>query len=304
MPLALTQAQVAAANAESVTTYFLYEIYYDPKNRPGACLRYTNWQPSSATSGYPDLIYNGETYRTIPIKHSDITQGTDGKINDFTVTVGNADRVIQSYIENPDYDLMSGKIRIIQIFKGIDDPVAMTFRIKRATCKKDVAAFTLSIGIDVLGYELPGRKILSRFCWWAFRDTDCKYNGHTETKITWQARGTSATSAAIETGEKTFATQSGQAISVGNKVKLIASGGTANFMIGRVTAYAGTSLTVKVIQIGGSGTFNNWSFKKSVTTSEAVVDAECDRTFEDCKSKNNLLRFGGFPGVLNEHFYF
>lgn len=69
--------------------------------------------------------------------------------------------------------------------------------------------------------------------------------------------GTSSTSVLIATGSKAFTTQAGK--SFANTQVLIASAAnTANYMHGNVTAYTGTSLTVNVTNIGGSGTFSDW----------------------------------------------
>jgi hypothetical protein len=68
--------------------------------------------------------------------------------------------------------------------------------------------------------------------------------------------GTSTTSLTIGAGAQTFATQAGLAYTVGARVRL-SSG--SNFMEGVLTAYAGTSMTVNVDKVGGTGTFNAWT---------------------------------------------
>lgn len=71
--------------------------------------------------------------------------------------------------------------------------------------------------------------------------------------------GTSATSLAIGTGTKVFTTQSGKDFNVGSIVQTPSAANPNNFMFGNVTAYSGTSLTVNVTRIGGSGTFADWN---------------------------------------------
>lgn len=71
--------------------------------------------------------------------------------------------------------------------------------------------------------------------------------------------GTSATSLAIGTGSKVFATQAGLAYVVGSRARAASSASPANFMEGVVTAYSGASLTVNVDLIGGTGTFAAWN---------------------------------------------
>ncbi len=71
---------------------------------------------------------------------------------------------------------------------------------------------------------------------------------------------TSATSFAVGTGSKAFTTQAGLAYAVGARVHIMsAAAPTANYMDGYVTAYSGTTLTVLVDVVGGSGTHTDWS---------------------------------------------
>jgi hypothetical protein len=81
------------------------------------------------------------------------------------------------------------------------------------------------------------------------------------TGLIWNQVTQSATSTAIGTGEKTFTTTdsaplfySGQAIEVRSR----ANPATAR-MIGTVTGSTGTTLTVNVTSVDGSGTLTDWS---------------------------------------------
>lgn len=68
--------------------------------------------------------------------------------------------------------------------------------------------------------------------------------------------GTSASSFAVGTGSKTFATQTGKLWTVGQIV--VVSNGT-NVMRGPVTAYVSGNLTVDVTSAVGGGTFSSWN---------------------------------------------
>lgn len=77
---------------------------------------------------------------------------------------------------------------------------------------------------------------------------------------------TSTTSVTIGAGSQTFATQSGKDVGVGSWVLATSSAApTVNYMLGQVTAYAGTSLTIAVTAngIGGSGTHADWTIQLS-----------------------------------------
>lgn len=59
---------------------------------------------------------------------------------------------------------------------------------------------------------------------------------------------------------KTFATQAGLAYQVGNYMRASSAANGGNYMEGIVTAYVGTSLSISISSIGGSGTFADWNF--------------------------------------------
>jgi hypothetical protein len=67
---------------------------------------------------------------------------------------------------------------------------------------------------------------------------------------------TSVTSQPITTGSKTFAVDAGLAALPGTRYR--ASNGS-NYMEGVVTAYSGTSLTINMAKVSGSGTFAAWN---------------------------------------------
>lgn len=68
--------------------------------------------------------------------------------------------------------------------------------------------------------------------------------------------GTSASSFAVGTGSKVFATQSGRSWQVG-QIVVVSNG--ANVMRGTVTDYTGSNLTVDVTSAVGGGTFSSWT---------------------------------------------
>jgi hypothetical protein len=71
--------------------------------------------------------------------------------------------------------------------------------------------------------------------------------------------GTSTSSVAIGTGNKTFTTQSGEQYTAGVYLIAVSQANTANFMFGQVVSYAGTSLVLNVQATGGSGTYADWN---------------------------------------------
>ena len=89
------------------------------------------------------------------------------------------------------------------------------------------------------------------------------------------SQGTSTTSHNISTGSKTFSTQSGKSWIVGQWVLISNSASAANYMVGYITAYSGTSLTVDVRSTAGSGTgVATWNISLAAPSSDAVLNAQ------------------------------
>lgn len=81
---------------------------------------------------------------------------------------------------------------------------------------------------------------------------------------------TSTTSLAIGTGSKTFTIQTGKAFSIGQTMVAASAANPNNQMVGVVTAHnSGTgSITINVSNVGGSGTFADWTL--SLASSSGV----------------------------------
>lgn len=89
------------------------------------------------------------------------------------------------------------------------------------------------------------------------------------------SQGTSTTSHNISTGSKVFTTQSGKSWIVGQWVLISNSASAANYMVGYITAYSGTSLTVDVQSTAGSGTgVATWNISLAAPSSDAVLNAQ------------------------------
>ncbi len=76
-------------------------------------------------------------------------------------------------------------------------------------------------------------------------------------------RGTSTTSTAVGAGMKTFTTQAGKQFTGGNYVTVSRTSAPTTLMHGVVTSYSGTTLTVDVSTVAGSGTHTDWTIALS-----------------------------------------
>lgn len=71
--------------------------------------------------------------------------------------------------------------------------------------------------------------------------------------------GTTTNSMTIESGSVTFTTQSGLNLNAGQWVVIADQANVNNAMVGQITSYVGTSMTVDVTNTYGSGTFSAWN---------------------------------------------
>jgi hypothetical protein len=69
----------------------------------------------------------------------------------------------------------------------------------------------------------------------------------------------STTSLAIGTGSKVFTVGADLALNAGQFILIVSDANAANYMWGTIASYSGTTLTVTVEVVGGSGTLNDWT---------------------------------------------
>lgn len=106
-------------------------------------------------------------------------------------------------------------------------------------------------------------------------------------------QGTSTTSVAIGTGSKAFITQADKFFDVGVWLLIASEANETNYMHGQVTAYSGTSLTVNVTNVGGSGTFADWDI--TVGGTRGATGAPGAYASEGAVTTGNLAIFGTAP---------
>ena len=99
---------------------------------------------------------------------------------------------------------------------------------------------------------------------------------------------TSLSSVTIGAGSNTWTTQAGLAFQVGARARVTAAGSPTNFMEGQVTAYTGTSMTINVTLVSGSGTFANWNFDLAGTPGVQGPPGAAGAGSGDMLAANNL----------------
>lgn len=107
--------------------------------------------------------------------------------------------------------------------------------------------------------------------------------------------GTSTTSLAITVASKVFTTQAGLAYTNGARVRASSAANTSNWMEGLAT-YSGTTLTIAVDKINGSGTFADWNF--NVVGQPGAGDLSSANNLSELASKPAAVVNLGLPGLL------
>jgi hypothetical protein len=115
---------------------------------------------------------------------------------------------------------------------------------------------------------------------------------------------TSATSTLIATGSKTFTTNlsaTSTAFTVGTRVRVAYSTTPANYMEGVITAFTGTTLTVLVDSLGGSGTFSSWTISVAgIQGSNGVTSFSGNSTgLTPSTATTGAISLGGTLNVAN-----
>jgi hypothetical protein len=84
--------------------------------------------------------------------------------------------------------------------------------------------------------------------------------------------GTSTTSVTIGTGSQTFTTQSGLGTWLVGGRTLMIQYNAANYMIGTITSYSGTTLVMSIATLVGSGTYASWNID-GIGPAAGAIDA-------------------------------
>lgn len=110
-------------------------------------------------------------------------------------------------------------------------------------------------------------------------------------------QGTSATSIAIGAGSNGFTTQAGKAFDVGTFVLIRSDANpSVDWMFGQVTAYSGTSLTVNVTAIGGTGTHTDWTIYGRAGAQGAPAAGTGDFVGLASSTTGNIVTYGDTTG--------
>ena len=117
-----------------------------------------------------------------------------------------------------------------------------------------------------------------------------QHGGETSTSLL----ANSTTSRTIAVASITFEIEAGKAFQAGLSIDAVSSADITNFMRGSVTSYTGTTLTVNVTTLGGSGTFADWSIFETAGIGSVEEDTSPTLGGNLDANTNNITNVGTF----------
>lgn len=234
-----------------------------------------------------DLVYNGITYIKFPCKFNGIEITGDGSLQKASISIANVDRLMEGLVE--EYDGLRGlTLRVKTVYAKFLDagesPSTSShseevYVIDAYSSNESAITFTLELLTDFT-IKIPRRKYLSFGCGFKYKDSiSCKYlnNG-----------------VAIVTGTNTIRVVKQVTTNILNR----------EITVGSTPVPSTTTQVVTVTAVTPYDTYYdtitvNTTLVFPQTTIVVTSYTTCEKTLKDCKSHNNSINFGGFPGIPN-----
>lgn len=177
---------------DSSTIVDLLRIYYDVENEPSSYYPFT----SNSNGFNGPIVFQGVRYNPLPAELEDISSSTQDRFSRPKLTISN-DGLIISRILRQKNDFKNAKlVRIRTQLRSIDDinfdggenpfgpadpeniisTETFIFSQKLAENRLQVQ-FELVSPLDIQEFDIPGRLILPRYCYWNYRGAGCGFYG-------------------------------------------------------------------------------------------------------------------------------
>ncbi len=152
--------------------------------------RFHNGCNASLTGG---ILWAGNTYASVPVVAEGFEQTSSGTLPRPTMSIANTDGMITALLLDvnevtPNNDLTGAEVRRIRTLKKFLDgeatedanaqwPVEIWYIDRKSTENRDVVSFELASKFDLAGQFVPKRQLIANVCQWAYRSSECSYNG-------------------------------------------------------------------------------------------------------------------------------
>lgn len=134
------------------------------------------------TSNTEEVTFDGNVYYPFPMEIQQPSQSMSGSIPEVNISVSNADRVIQGYIEAVDGAVDSEVIMYIVHAGNLASDFSdfeRRFKILSTTCTNDWVVFTLGL-MSPTFMRFPLYRTMGNHCNWLFKGAECGFGGAIE----------------------------------------------------------------------------------------------------------------------------
>lgn len=137
---------------------------------------------------YSDLVFDGNTYKALPLEMSGIELLSDGANNRPTLTIANVTNVLKTALNDENFkigDLVGTRFkrrRTLEKYLGTPTEIfefpSASYIIDRMSAENNLMVeFELASPFDVDGVQIPARVIIGKYCSWIYQGKDVKNCG-------------------------------------------------------------------------------------------------------------------------------
>ena len=131
------------------------------------------------TNNNEDVTFASATYTSFPFTLEPSSETTEGQLPVASITLGNASRTLQYYIESLNGAVGSTvKVIVVNAAHLGEDYSELELTLTVLSAKADEAWLTLSLGAEnILRKRFPLYRYISNNCNWIFKEVECAYAG-------------------------------------------------------------------------------------------------------------------------------
>lgn len=169
----------------------LFELRLD--NNLHGSSNITRWHNGCNVGMLGAIRWNANDYLSMAVAAEGFEQNSSGTLPRPTLSLANTDGLMTAFLFDvnevtPHNDLGGAEVRRIRTLKRyLDDeatadpnaqwPVEIWYIDRKASENRDVVSFELASKFDLAGQFVPKRQLIANVCQWAYRSSECSYNG-------------------------------------------------------------------------------------------------------------------------------
>lgn len=251
-------------------------------------LKYTNWDRS--------LMFNGELYEPAPFTVGSFSQDKEGGTPEVNISVSNIDRVILPIIER--YNAFRGcKCEIRTVFvDNLEYCVLDVFWINSIQATEHVVTFSLSSRLSIFDVKIPHNYYFKEYCLWIYKGTECAYTPFNYGTCDVTYGSDQVISKVINASWWYF--DGCFRIAAGDIFKATGDTNIYDSTLEAGEIYVESVSYDSVLRETTATLVTPYLYNSNSRSTYTIRKLSCDNNYTACLEHNNLLRFGGFPGML------